>query len=129
MADTMKAAVPWQLWAVGALTLLWNGFGLLRLGDTALQGQTLQVAELVWSAGLGTGLVGAILLLLRRRLAVVFLTVSFIATLLSLALPVLSSRVADPSPWITAVLFAIYGLITAFPLLYARAKAREGVLR
>ena len=77
---------PWYLWAIGALALLWNGFGtMLWAGTTFMPDSSLAGlpaahrayvaglplwSTLTWGLGVVGGLAGAVLLLLRSRLAV-----------------------------------------------------------
>jgi hypothetical protein len=79
-------AAPWHLWAVGALAILWNGFGTFLwagssfMPETFLEGLTTAHREYVnglpfwstitWGLGVVGGLAGSVLLLMRSRLAV-----------------------------------------------------------
>jgi hypothetical protein len=76
----------WYVWAVGALAILWNGFGtVLWAGTNFMPDKFLNElptahrvyvgglptwSMLTWGLGVLGGLVGAILLVLRHRLAV-----------------------------------------------------------
>ena len=87
-------AAPWYLWAVGGLAILWNGIGTVLWGGTSFMPDTfldgLPAAHrdyvaglpvwstLTWGLGVVGGLVGAILLLLRNRLAVPAFALSLI---------------------------------------------------
>jgi hypothetical protein len=77
---------PWYVWGVGALAILWNGFGTVLWGGTSfmpdrfLDGLPAAHREyvsglpfwstLTWGLGVLGGVVGSILLLLRNRWAV-----------------------------------------------------------
>lgn len=79
-------AAPWYLWAVVGLAFLWNGLGTVLWGGTSfmsdafLEGlpaahreyvQGLPIwSTLTWGLGVLGGVVGAILLLMRNRMAV-----------------------------------------------------------
>jgi len=89
MADSepgQARRVPWHLWAIGALAILWNGFGTVLWGGTTFMPDTFLAgvpatqreyvsglplwSSLTWGLGVVGGVVGSILLLLRNRLAV-----------------------------------------------------------
>ena len=77
---------PWLLWAVGTVSLLWNGLGTILwsgtsfMPDTFLDGQPIAYQDYVstlpiwtvvsWGVGVVAGLVGSILLLIRRKMAI-----------------------------------------------------------
>jgi hypothetical protein len=83
---------PWYLWLVGGLAILWNGFGtVLWAGTTFMPGLFLEGlpavhreyvsglplwSTLTWGLGVVGGVVGSILLVLRKRLAVPAFTLS-----------------------------------------------------
>jgi len=87
--------VPWHLWLVGILGLLWNSMGafdylMTQTQNEAYMGQftpeqleffygfpTWVVAS--WALAVWGGVLGALLLLLKRRLAVSVLLASFLA--------------------------------------------------
>ena len=77
---------PWYLWAVGALALLWNGFGTFLWAGTTFMPDSFLAglpaahrdyvgglplwSTLSWGLGVVGGLAGSVLLLLRSPLAV-----------------------------------------------------------
>ncbi len=83
-----RQKTPWHLWLVGALSLLWNGFGTFDLVMTITRGaeylrsagmseatiawfQSLPTWMYVpWAVGVCGGVIAALYLLLRRRAAV-----------------------------------------------------------
>lgn len=91
--------VPWHLYAVGLLTLIWNGFGasqwymqVMKVPSyygklTMEQIQYLQAApvwvEIVFGVGVWTGVLGALMLLLRRKLAFNAFVASLVAVLVN----------------------------------------------
>ena len=114
MEERVKAGTPAHLWIVGALALLWNGFGaydylMTRTRGAAYvesmmpgtDGEALMNyingfplwASFGWGLGVWMGLAGSILLLMRHRLAVPALTLSFIGAVLGLGYQLL--RPAD----------------------------------
>jgi hypothetical protein len=88
MADQfgVRRAAPWYLYLVGVAALLWNAFGVFAWAATSFMGDTMlaqlpaehrdYVAGLpawsvaAWGVGVIGGVAGALLLLLRNRLAV-----------------------------------------------------------
>ena len=92
-----NAKAPWHLWAVGLLTLIWNGFGasqwymqVMRVPGyyanlTLEQVQYIQAqpvwVEILFGVGVWTGVLGALMLLLRRKLAFNAFVASLIAVL------------------------------------------------
>lgn len=94
-----QAKAPWHLYAVGVVTLLWNGFGALQWYQqvtraasywgklTMAQVQYVQMqpmwVEVAFGVGVWTGVLGALMLLLRRKLAFNAFVASFVAILVS----------------------------------------------
>jgi hypothetical protein len=144
-------AAPIHLWIVGLLSLLWGAFGgydyvMTRMRNTDyLAGMMPSVdpnaflawidsfplwAQFGWGLGVWLGLIGAVLLLIRNRLAVPAFALSLIGAVLGLGYQI---AMAPPlagaegpmfsmMPWvIIAVALGLY--------LYARAQKASGVLR
>ena len=83
--NSMTVKTPWHLWAVGMLSLLWNGFGAYDFIMTSTQGETYMRSmkfsqEMIdyymampdwmwvpWILGVWGAVIGSILLLLRLR--------------------------------------------------------------
>ena len=146
MADGTKT--PWHLWLVGAVSLLWNGFGAFDFIMTNTQGQAYMRASGMtqpmidyflampdwmyapWIAGVWGAVAGSILLLLRMRWAVYAFAISLVGAVVSLVFGLMNPMPGLPPemaamkvmPWIIAV-------IAAALLFYARAMAKKGVLR
>jgi len=94
MGDRLRT--PWHLWVVGVLAALWNGFGCFDYFMTQTQredwfAQMGMTAEQVvyfdampawthaaWAIGVWGGLLGAVLLLLRRKWALPVFVASFL---------------------------------------------------
>lgn len=90
---------PWHLYAVGLLTLIWNGFGasqwylqVMRVQShyakmTLEQVQYIQAqpvwVEILFGVGVWTGVLGALMLLLRRKLAFNAFVASLIAVIVN----------------------------------------------
>jgi hypothetical protein len=151
MAEAIRARTPAHLWIVGILALLWNAFGaydylMTRLRDTEYLAEMMPTvdpnavlawvdafpiwAQFGWGLGVWSGLVGAILLLLRSRWAVWAFALSFLGALLGLGYQIVA---AAPLPGAEGAMFEIMPyVIIAFALalfLYARAMEKNGVLR
>ncbi|MDG6078803.1 hypothetical protein E3U23_06300 [Erythrobacter litoralis] len=138
---------PWHVWAVGIVTLLWNAIGandytMTQLGNRAyLDAMQYPPAGLAyiqafpawavagWAFGVWGALLGSVLLLLRRRLALW----AFAASLFGMAIvTVYEARTAKPPEvaalqpaWFPIVLWGI----AVFLLVYSWSMRRRGVLR
>ena len=142
---TLTVRTPWHLWAVGVLSLLWNALGawqwvLQMSGDPAYwaamdpaQAAYLRAAPLWTDMAFGlavwAGVLGALLLLARRRPAVPVYVVALIAFLADSAYVHLLSdgRAAmGPEGTMFGVVVLVICLIQAG---YARWSSRRGVLR
>ena len=147
MTDTMKAATPWHLWAVGVISLLWNAFGGYDFVMSVTQGETYWRASgmtdamiayynamptwmyVPWVLGVWGAVAGSILLLMRNKLAVPAFALSLLGAVGSLAyglanpMPPLPEAMAMMSymPWV------IVG-IAALLVLYAWMMGKKGVL-
>lgn len=139
-------ATPLHLWAVGVLSLLWNCIGAYDYTMTQthnaaylakVPGEVMAYVTSVpawftafWAIGVWGALLGSVMLLLRNRLAVPV----FAASLLGLAVTQLYEHFIDPAPaemrggMMLGIVVMIWAIAIAL-LLYARAMARQGVLR
>src|SRR5215207_1093491 len=104
MDETVTAKAPAHLWIVGALALLWNGFGaydylMTRTKgadyvETMMPGTGDAVVSYInsfpiwvsfgWGLGVWMGVAGAILLLMRNRLAVIAFGLSLAGAILGI---------------------------------------------
>lgn len=137
-----RAATPWHLWVVGAVTLLFNSMGIIsytttKLGMLAEMGLTpSQIAFMdsypawvsgFWALGVWGAFAGSVLVLLRSRLAVPAMW----AALLGLAVTtfyhyILIEVPADmQAPALDITIWAT----TLFLLGYAIRMAKAGVLK
>lgn len=145
-SPAIARATPLHLWVVGILSLLWNCIGgydytMTKTHDAAYLAKV--PAEvmayvtsvpawftLFWALGVWGAILGSVMLLLRNRLAVPV----FAASLLGLAVTQLYQHVIDPAPaemrggMMLGITILIWVIAIAL-LLYARAMARQGVLR
>lgn len=151
MTDTtsMTTSTPWHLWAVGVVSLLWNGFGAYDFIMTTTQGAAYMRASGFdqpmidyfmamptwmygpWILGVWGAVAGSILLLMRSRFAVWAFGLSLLGAVGSLIYgqalnppPPLPAEMAMMSvmPWVITA-------IAAFLAWYAWAMAKKGVLR
>ncbi len=90
---------PWHLWIIGILGLLWNAFGALSFMLTVLKVEAVMGeyppeqrtyfegfpfwANAFWAIGVFGGVLGCLLLLLKKRLAVPILFASVIGAIVS----------------------------------------------
>jgi hypothetical protein len=133
MTDTMKAATPWHLWAVGVISLLWNGYGGYDFVMSVTQGETYWRASgmndamvayynamptwmyVPWVAGVWGAVAGSVLLLLRNKLAVPAFALSLLGAVGSLVyglanpMPPLPEAMAVMAymPWVIAAIAAV----------------------
>lgn len=140
MTDQVKA--PWHLWAVGIITLLWNGIGIFsylmtRLGKLESLGMTAEDiaffesfpawANALWAMGVWGAFAGSILLLLRSRWAVASLVIAVIGLLGTTYFQRMMIEIPEKHDSIP--LSVMIWVITVFMLWYASRMKREGVLR
>ena len=143
--DASNGLTPWHLWVVGIFAVLWNAMGafdylMTETQNEAYMGQfTPEQLEFFygfptwvvafWAIAVWGGVLGAILLLLRKKLAASVFLVSFLAMVVTTVHNFVLSNgleaIGDP--------FALFftGLIFVFALLlyvYARAMTNRGVL-
>lgn len=135
---------PLHLWIVGTLALLWDGVGAFDYLMTQTQNESYMSqftpeqleyfygfpawVVAFWALAVWGGLLGAVLLLLRKRLAVPVLLVSFLSVIVTFIHNFLLSEGAEV---MGAGGVAFSGLIFVVALglwLYARFMARKEVL-
>ncbi|WP_296817322.1 hypothetical protein [Brevundimonas sp.] len=140
--------VPWHLWLVGVLSLLWNGFGAYDFIMTTTQGEAYMRASGFddamiayymdmptwmwgpWILGVWGAVAGSILLLMRNRLAVWAFGLSLLGAVISLIYgkfmnpPPFSEEMAAMGfmPWVITA-------IAVFLAWYAWTMSKKGVLR
>ena len=148
MADTtmQPARTPWHVWTVGAVSLLWNAVGAMDFVMTQTKNEdymgqfTPEQLEyfygfplwvvFFWGVATWGSVLGSVLLLLRRQLAV---RVNFVV-LVAMAVTFLHNFVLTDGlkimggigPVIFTGVIVIVGVLL---YVYARAMARRGVLR
>ncbi|KQY82041.1 hypothetical protein ASD25_25355 [Brevundimonas sp. Root1423] len=148
MTDTTRAAVPWHLWAVGVLSLLWNGFGAYDFVMSLTQRETYWRASgmtdamiayynamptwmyVPWVLGVWGAVAGSILLLMRSRFAVHAFALSLLGAAVSLLYGAVIDKAPAPPPELAMMAWMPYviTLIAAFLAWYAWTMRKQGVL-
>lgn len=142
MTDVSSNKAPWHLWVVGILALLWDGFGAFDFIATVTHfmpylsqfppAMLEYIATVpgwmwvVWFASVFAGLAGAVLLLLRRRLAVPAFAISLAGVVISGI-----DSVVDPPPPDAGANAVLPWIIVAFAVglfLYSRRLSARGLL-
>lgn len=144
--NTARSPAPWHLWVVGVVALLWSGLGCLDYAMTQTQGDAwlanmdlteVQMAwfhglpawyHAAWAVGVWGGLLGAILLLLRRRWALHAFVVSFLGWAAGAVYTFgLSNGMEVMGPWWP--MLVVKGGICAFFVWYAWNMGKKRLLR
>ena len=151
MTDMTPAtrAVPWHLWVVGVLSLLWNGFGAYDFIMTTTQGEAYFRASgfddamiayfnampswmyVPWTLGVWGALAGSILLLMQSRWAVHAFGLSLLGAVVSL----IYGQAINPMPALPPAMAMmawmpyVIALIAALLAWYAWSMGKKGVLR
>lgn len=144
MTDRVKT--PWHVWVVGVVAVAWNAFGCWDYTMTHLKGEAhlrafgmtdAQIAyfdampawtHATWAVGVWGGLLGAVLLLLRRRWALHAFVLSFLGFVGGLIYSYGLSDAASVNPHAWVMNVVIGGACILF-IWYAWAMAKKGVLR
>ncbi len=144
MGDRIRT--PWHLWAVGVVAALWNGFGCFDYTMTQTRRDewfaqmSMTEAQLTyfnampawthaaWAIGVWGGLLGAVLLLLRRKWALHAFVASFFGWLAGAvyAFALSDGLEAMGSMWPMQI---VIGGACVFFIWYAWMLGQKGVLR
>ncbi|MFW6206851.1 MAG: hypothetical protein ACOC5J_02850 [Gemmatimonadota bacterium] len=135
---------PVHLWIVGVLSFLWNGFGafdylMTQTENESYMGQfTPEQLEYFygfpawvvtfWALAVWGGVLGSLLLLLRKRLAVPVLLVSFASMVVTFTHNFLLTDGMEVMGSAGAAFSTVIFLVALGLWLYARAMARKEVL-
>ena len=137
---------PWHLWAVGIVAVLWNGLGALDYTMTQVQGdawlaqmepsQTLldwyhglpAWYDAAWAIGVWGGLLGGLLLLLRRTWATALFALSLLgwAAGAVYAFALSNGMEAMGGYWPVQIIHLVLGALFVW---YALRMGSRGVLR
>lgn len=148
MNDTMKSAVPWHLWVVGVVGLLWNGYGAYDYVMSHMDGAAAYMASMgmndaqvaymdampswmsaPWALGVWGALLGTVLLLLRMKWAFHAFVVSLLGLLASL---VYTFGMSDGAAVMGTTGMIMNGVVLVgclFFVWYSRMAMKSGVLR
>ena len=145
-AGTVNGATPKHLWIVGILSLVWNAVGafdylMTQTRNPAYMGnfspEQLEFflgfpawVDGAWAIAVWGSVLGSVLLLLRRRLAVPVFVVALVAMAVTTVHNfVLSDGLEVMGGMGPAAFSALIFVVGVLLVLYARAMARRGVLR
>ena len=143
--STKEPGAAWHLWLVGALAVIWNGYGcydyfMTQTGnaDHLKAFSPEQIAywqgmpwwqHTAWAVGVWGGLLGAILLLLRKKLAVIALLLSLAGLSVSIIYTFLLSNGYEVGGSGSVILYGVLFAIALGLWLYAKAMTSRGILR
>ena len=136
---------PWHLWVVGIVGTLWSAMGAMDYVMTKLQVESYMAAftpeqleffygfpiwvNAAWAIAVWGGVIGCIILLLRKSVAVGVLLASLIAMVItSFHNFVLSNGLEVIGDTFSLVFSAIIFVVSVGLYLYARAMRAKGVL-
>jgi len=137
---------PWHLWAIGIIGLLWSAIGAFDYAMTEMKNEAYMKAftpaqleyfyslpawvVACWAVGVWGGVVGCLLIVLRKRAAAPVLLASLVgATLTFIHNIVLSNGLEVMGGGTSAVVFPVIILVIALGLWwYAKTMAKRGVL-
>jgi hypothetical protein len=147
MSENTSASAPrtpWHLWVVGILVLLWDVVGAYDYLMTQTENESYMSrftpeqleyfygfptwVVAFWALAVWGGLVGAILLLLRKRLAAPVLLVSFVSMVVTSIYNFVLSEGVEVMGTTGAVFSAVIFVVALGVWLYARTMATKGVL-
>ena len=145
MASVPAGRLPWHLWAVGLVSLLWNGFGgydfsmsMTRNADylanfppemIALLDSFPVWAEAVWAVGVWGSVLGSLLLLARSHWAATAVLLSLAGALVSLAYQLTLDVPPALGETSTVIMPFVILVVILLQWLYARRMAAARVLR
>lgn len=144
-SPTDRIAVPWHLWVVGFVSLLWNGMGVADYTLTQIRFDPYlasftedQLAFFYgfpgwivanWAVGVWSALAGSVLLLLRSKWTVWVWALSLAALLIgSVYWYGFTNAYEVTGPW-AAIFNGVLVIVAALLFFYAQGLAKKGVLR
>lgn len=144
MSDKKSSKAPIHLWIVGGLALLWNLMGAVDYVLTMTRNEaymshfTPKQLEFfygfpawvvaLWAIAIWGGLLGIVLLLLRRRQAVPVLAISFICMVVTMIHNYGFAGGAEISGGSGIFFSGLVFVISLALIVYSRAMVRKGVL-
>ena len=144
--DSLPEKSPTHLWLVGGLALLWNAFGALDFVMTQTRNETYMGqfspeqldyfygfpawVVATWALATWGGVLGCVLLLLRKRWAVPVFGVSLLCMLLTTVHNYVLTNGLEVAGGVFPIVFsALIFVVAAMLLVYARRMRDQGVLR
>jgi len=141
---TNSGSRPWHLWLVGILGVLWNSVGAFDYIATETRNESYMSqftpeqleyfygfpswVVAFWALAVWGGVLGALLLLLRKRLAAPVLLVSFVAMIITSIHNFFLTNGLEVMGGAGVVFSVLIFVFALFLWLYARAMAQRGVL-
>jgi hypothetical protein len=144
---TTTSKVPWHLWLVGVIAVLFNFVGVYDFSMTMARGAEYQASAgmtpeqiahyqgmpmwmmAVWAIGVIGAFVASILLLLRRKLAFPVFVVSLVAFLVSVLYNYVFTNGGALMGQPMMIASAVIAALLIFFSLYSRNMAVRGILR
>lgn len=139
-----KVRTPWHLWVVGIFAFLWSAMGAFDYLMTQTQNEaymgrfTAEQLEFFygfptwlvafWALAVWGGVLGSLLILLRKRLAVPVLLVSFLSMVVTAIHNFFVTNGLEVMGTAGAIFSAAIFVFALGLWLYARAMAQRGVL-
>jgi hypothetical protein len=143
--ETAQAKAPLHLWVVGGLTLLWNGYGAFDYVMSVTQNaaymsmfteeQRAYYAAFpswvtsIWAIAVWGAVTGSILLLLRRKAAVIVFEIALAAFLISAVYIYVMSNGAQVVGLVGMAMSVAITAISVFEVAYAYVMRRKGTLK
>ena len=143
MSGTQATATPRHLWIVGIVALLWNLFGAFDYIMTETQNEAYMSqytpeqleyfysfpAWLVafWAIAVWGAVLGSVLLLLRKKLAVMAFLVSFVCMVVTSVYNIFTGG-RDVVGGAEIIFSVVIFLVALALIFYARSMAKKGVL-
>lgn len=145
MSEIRTGVTPRHVWIVGGLSLVWNAFGAFDYTMTQTKNESYMQAftpeqldffyglpawvVACWAIAVWGGLVGSILLLLRKKAAVWLFLASLIGMVVTAVQNfVFSNGLEVMGDAFSLIFTAMIFLISVALFLYSRAMAQRGVL-
>jgi len=145
MNDAPKRSVPRHLWVVGIAALLWNAMGavdylMTETKNAAYMGSfTPEQLEYfysypawaisTWAIAVWGGVLGSVLLLLRRRLAFPVFVASFLGLVVTNVYTLILSPGIEMMGGAGGLVFTgVIVLVSILLIVYSNAQAKRGVL-
>lgn len=146
MSDSMEKSQgrPWHLWVIGILYFLWSGMAAFDFlmtvtkNEAYLAGFPQEILDyyysfpvwmfVLWFVGGFGGAIGALLLLLRKGVAIQFFTASLVAGVITTIYTYAFTgglEVTGIAELITSIVFLVVAVLV---LVYARRMKKKGVL-